>query len=168
MRRKDVGPSAHPKLSGSVFRGARGHRGVTWRPQPSQEPKAGQGDGDTKAGAAMGRDSDQKLCVCVCVCVCVYPPTSTQPFTPMFVHVHAFILFGLLGVFFLFSSFPSLQLISLPSFLLSLANTVLPPSFLFLFSLRLCLCLHLCLLFPCFSICHPTLHRPISLLCLSS
>lgn len=36
-----------------------GHqRGVTWRPHPSQEPKAGQGDGDTKAGAAMGRDSD--------------------------------------------------------------------------------------------------------------
>lgn len=48
----------------------------------------------------MGRDSDQKLCVSV------YPPTSTQLFTPMFVHVHVFILFGLLGVFFLFSSFP--------------------------------------------------------------
>lgn len=74
-----------------------------------------------------------------CVCVCVYPPTSTQSFTPMFVHVHVFILFSLLGVFFLFSSFPSLQLISFPSFLLSLASTVLPPSFLFLFSLRLCL-----------------------------
>ena len=80
--------------------GRAGHqRGVTWRPRPSQEPKAGQGDGDTKAGAAMGRDSDQKLCVCV-------PPTSTQSFTPMFVHVHVFILFGLWGVFFLFSSFP--------------------------------------------------------------
>ena len=48
----------------------------------------------------MCRDSDQKLCVCVCVCA----PTSTQPFTPMFVHVHVFIRFSLLGVFFLFSS----------------------------------------------------------------
>ena len=135
--------------------GRAGHqRGVTWRPRPSQEPKAGQGDGDTKAGAAMGRDSDQKLCVCV----------STHKHTIVHTHVCAcpcFYPFRSLGCFLFVFLLPSLQLISLPSFLLFLASMVLSPSFLSLSSLHLCL--HLCLLFPCFSICHPTLHPPISL-----
>ena len=98
----------------------------------------------------MGGDSDQKLCVSV------YPPTSTQLFTPMFVHVHVFILFGLLGVFFLFSSFPVCNLSHFHLFSFFWQAWFCP----LLFSLS---SLHLCLLFPCFSICHPTLHPPISL-----